>query len=53
MESLRQYLREHGRPMALYTDRHGIFWVNRGERDGALTQWLCVKGPTPYVTHDA
>ena len=39
MQTLRDYLHAHGRPMPLYTDKHGIFRVNQGERDGALTQF--------------
>lgn len=39
MRTLRGYLKAHGRPVALYTDRHGIFRVNQGEGDGGLTQF--------------
>jgi len=28
MEAIRRYLPQHGRPLALYSDRHGIFRVN-------------------------
>ena len=39
MQTLREYLHEHGRPVALYTDKHGIFRVNHAERNGGLTQF--------------
>jgi hypothetical protein len=39
METLEAYLRLHGRPVALYSDRHSIFRVNQPDRDGALTQF--------------
>ena len=39
MEILRSYLSEHGRPVALYSDKHGIFRVNHPERQGELTQF--------------
>ena len=39
MEVLAQYLNQHGRPVALYSDRHSIFRVNRPEREGELTQF--------------
>ena len=35
METLQTYLTHHGRPVALYADRHGIFRVNQGARDHA------------------
>ena len=37
--SVRAYLTAHGKPVAFYSDRHGIFRVNRGERDGRTTQF--------------
>lgn len=37
MLALRSYLQMHGRPVALYSDRHGIFRVNREEP--GLTQF--------------
>ncbi len=38
MTSLRDYLGEHGRPVALYSDCHSVFRVNTGEEPG-LTQF--------------
>ena len=29
----------HGRPVAVYSDRHGVFRVNQREREGELTQF--------------
>jgi len=37
--SVRAYLTTHGKPVAFYSDRHGIFRVNRGEGSGRLTQF--------------
>lgn len=39
METLGRYLQQHGRPVALYSDRHSIFRVNHPEREGELTQF--------------
>lgn len=39
METLRAYLDEHGRPVALYSDKHSIFRVNHPHRQGELTQF--------------
>lgn len=39
MQTLAAYLVDHGRPVALYSDRHSIFRVNHPERDGDLTQF--------------
>lgn len=39
METLGHYLGEHGRPVALYSDKHSIFRVNHPEREGELTQF--------------
>ena len=39
METLDGYMDQHGRPVALYSDRHGIFRVNHPEREGELTQF--------------
>ena len=39
MESLAQYLGQHGRPVALYSDKHSIFRVNHPDREGELTQF--------------
>lgn len=37
--SVRAYLQTHGKPVAFYSDKHGIFRVNRGEGGGRLTQF--------------
>lgn len=39
METLRDYLDAHGRPVALYSDKHSIFRVNHKAHDGELTQF--------------
>ena len=39
METLRDYLDEHGRPVAFYSDKHSIFRVNHPDREGELTQF--------------
>lgn len=39
METLGGYLTAHGRPVALYSDRHSIFRVNHPDREGELTQF--------------
>ena len=39
METLAQYLQQHGRPVALYSDRHSIFRVNHPQCEGELTQF--------------
>lgn len=39
METLDAYLNDHGRPVAFYSDRHGIFRVNDLGREGELTQF--------------
>jgi transposase len=39
MATLRDYLAEHGRPVALYSDKHSIFRVNAEDRDNELTQF--------------
>lgn len=39
METLETYLGQHGRPVALYSDKHSIFRVNHPGRDGELTQF--------------
>jgi len=39
MTVLREYLDRHGRPVALYSDRHSIFRVNHPDHDGELTQF--------------
>ncbi|WP_369599988.1 ISNCY family transposase [Hahella sp. SMD15-11] len=39
LQTLQGYLAEHGRPAALYSDKHSIFRVNQPEREGELTQF--------------
>lgn len=39
MATLKAYLAEHGRPVALYSDKHSIFRLNHPEREGELTQF--------------
>lgn len=39
MTLLAEYLQQHGRPVAFYSDRHSIFRVNHPEHEGELTQF--------------
>ena len=39
MQTLQAYLNEHGRLVALYSDKHSIFQINHLEREGELTQF--------------
>ena len=39
METTAVYLADHGRPVAFYSDRHGIFRVNTPGKEGELTQF--------------
>ena len=39
METLREVLQQHGRPVALYSDRHSIFRVNHPDHEGEVTQF--------------
>ena len=39
MDTLELYLHQHGRPVALYSDRHSIFRVNHPDREAELTQF--------------
>lgn len=39
METLSEVLDEYGRPVSLYSDKHGIFWVNRTDQEANLTQF--------------
>ena len=39
MRTLRGYLDQYGRPVALYSDKHSIFRVNQQHREGELTQF--------------
>ncbi|MCS2609238.1 hypothetical protein LLY24_07900 [Halomonas sp. wenzhen-202101] len=39
MQTLGHYLEAHGRPVAIYSDRHSIFRVNRRDGEGELTQF--------------
>ena len=38
METLQAYLSRHGRPVALYSDKHSVFRVDHPEHDGEFTQ---------------
>ena len=38
-ETLRAYLAQHGRSIALYSNKHRIFWVNHPDHEGVLTQF--------------
>ena len=42
MRTLRRYLDQHGRPVAIYSDKHSIFRVNQKDREGDLTQFTRV-----------
>lgn len=39
MDTLADYLAAHGRPVALYSDKHSIFRHNHPDHDGELTQF--------------
>ena len=39
MRTLRGYLDQYGRPVALYSDKHSIFRVNQQDCEGELTQF--------------
>lgn len=39
METLEEHLQAHGRPVALYSDKHGIFRINHPNHEGRLTQF--------------
>ena len=39
MRTLRGYLDTHGRPVAIYSDKHSIFRVNQKDREGDPTQF--------------
>lgn len=39
METLLDYLDAHGRPVALYSDKHSVFRVNARDKEGDLTQF--------------
>jgi hypothetical protein len=40
MQALHGHIQQHGLPMTLYSDRHGIFRVNKGDaRDDAMSQF--------------
>ena len=39
METTRAHLAAQGRPVAYYSDRYGVFRVNKKDREGALTQF--------------
>ena len=39
METTRVHLAAHGRPVAYYSDRYGVFRVNKKDKEGELTQF--------------
>ena len=39
METTRAHLTAHGRPVAYYSDRYGVFRVNKKDKEDALTQF--------------
>lgn len=39
MATLREHLGAHGRPVAIYSDKHSIFRVNHPDKEGELTQF--------------
>ena len=39
MRTLADHLDRHGRPVAVYSDRHSIFRVSQADREGRLTQF--------------
>ncbi len=39
METLRDHLKRHGRPVAIYSDKHSIFRVNHPDKEGEMTQF--------------
>src|SRR3954453_6918162 len=39
LRAARSYLEAHGRPVALYSDKHTVFRVARADRDGGETQF--------------
>lgn len=39
MQTLNSHLAQHGRPVALYSDKHSIFRVNHPDKEGELTQF--------------
>lgn len=54
METLQGYLERHGRPVALYSDKHSIFRVNHPDHEGQLTQFsraLKTLGIEPIHAH--
>ncbi len=38
---MKDYLSRHGKPVYLYSDKHGVFRVNQGEDRSKLTQFAC------------
>lgn len=39
MNTLQDYCQQHGRPVALYSDKHSIFRVNHPDKEGEITQF--------------
>ena len=44
MRTTRAHLAAHGRPVAYYSDRYGVFRVNRRDREGEPTQFVRALG---------
>lgn len=40
MMATREYLEQHGKPLAFYSDKHGIFRVNKGGSTTTGNAWL-------------
>jgi transposase len=60
MAATKQYIEQHGKPVALYTDKHGVFRVNHASNKdrNKLTQYgqssmLNSSVPTPHKPKDA
>jgi hypothetical protein len=58
-QAARVYLEDHGKPIALYSDKHSVFRTNKPEQaEGGMTRFgralhelnidiLCANGPRP------
>lgn len=54
METLQHYCQQHGRPVALYSDKHSIFRVNHPDKEGEITQFTrAIKEPIHANTPQA
>jgi hypothetical protein len=38
-QAMRSYLESHGKPIALYSDKHSVFRINKSGADGGMTQF--------------